>query len=104
MSIIYQKIKHDVIPYQVFRDIFRIALKNWLDSSASNTETILKEGIPAMDEDNLSEFINWSFMRLQLPEDLPERYFVLTSRALYAISMDECIIWTTEVHNLQLED
>lgn len=81
------------ISFEDFRLAYRQALINWLEDERINTaDIILSDGIPQIDQDNLSPFIDWAYMRLH--PDLPDQYFLQTNRTIWAISGGECMIWT----------
>jgi hypothetical protein len=83
-----------VISFADFKQAYRKALVEWLkDEDEGPANTILLEGVPKMDEDSLTPFIKWAFMRLET--ELPDRYFVKTHNGIWAISLDDCIVWSS---------
>jgi hypothetical protein len=82
-----------VIQFADFKTAYHKALSEWLkEEDEGSAHTILSEGIPKMDEESLAPFIKWAFMRIE-PE-LPDRYFVKTRNGVWAISHDDCIVWS----------
>tara|TARA_R110000824_G_scaffold201667_4_gene385777 strand:- start:2992 stop:3279 length:288 start_codon:yes stop_codon:yes gene_type:complete len=86
-------IKVPVVQFKEFREKYAEALKNDLmDQPKQGAQTLLSNGMPKIDIEDLAPFIDWAFLRLY-PE-LPDKYFLQTADALWLISGDDCIVWS----------
>jgi len=90
MSIMYAK-GIRLIDLTEFRKRYSVALERWMEDQQFLGLYILRNGIPRLDEDNISTFIKWAFLKLE--PDLPEKYFLVTPKATWAISGADAIIW-----------
>lgn len=58
-----------IINFEVFERICKYQLKKYLKNlNRPLLESILNEGIPSLDKNNLSKFVKWSFLKLKLPD------------------------------------
>jgi len=74
-----------------FRAKYSVALEKWMEEQRFLGQYVLGYGIPSLDMHNISEFIKWAFLKLE--PDLPEKYFLVTPKATWAISGADAIIW-----------
>lgn len=84
------------IPLIQFADLkekYKQAINEWLeDKECDALNSILKNGIPPIVENDIGSFLEWAYMRVEV-EDLPMEYALETKDAIWIVSGSNCLIW-----------